>query len=276
MSEFVLPSSTFTSEEAAATYDGFSFWASPFVSFLTENFALHEGIAVLDLACGTGFSLLAVAERCGRSCRVTGVDMWLEALDIARAKLADRDLPNVSIAAADGALLPFRDQKFDAITCNLGINNFADPPAVLAECSRVLKPGGRIGITTNASGHMREFYAVFREVLEKMHPEYLDNLADNEAHRGTRASHSATLEKAGFRVVKAVEDTLTLRYADGTDLLNSLLIQLGFLDGWRKVVGPDDEGEVFEEIVHRLDKIAAARGELAMTTPMLYLEGAKS
>lgn len=275
MPEFVLPEDTFTAREAAIIYDGFTFWARPFLELLIKNFALDTGRRVLDLGCGTGISLVGLAQAGGRSCTVTGIDIWLEALDIARAKLIDQGLTNVSIVAADGTRLPFANETFDVIGCNLGVNNFDDPAAVFGEAERVLKPGGRIGITTNVSGHMREFYAIFRGVLQETHPEYLDRLAANEAHRGTRASHSSTLAGAGLRVVKVAEETLTLRYASGTELLNSLFIRLGFLPGWREVVEPSCEAEIFGEIVRRLDEGAARSGGLVLTTPMLYLEGEK-
>ena len=120
---------------------------------------------------------------------------------------------------------------------NLGINNFEDPAGVPSECFRVTKPGGRIALTSNINGHMGEFYSVFREVLQELGNDYdLQRLDVNENHRGTKNSVSSLLEGAGFRVTKAIEDSFTMRYIDGTALLNHRLTTVGFLEGWKRVV----------------------------------------
>jgi SAM-dependent methyltransferase len=172
--------------------------------------------------------------------------------------------------------MPFEDASFDLVVSNLGLNNFDNPPAALSECYRVLRPGGRLALTTNVKGHWREFYEVFRAVLtETGNPQYLNRLAANEDHRGSKDSVSALLQDAGFRIAKVVEDSFHMRFTDGTALFNHTLTQLGFLDAWRSIVEPTDEEGVFGEIERRLNHIADEQGELRMTTPMLYIEGEK-
>ncbi len=220
--------------------------------------------------------MFELADRYGRSCQVTGIDIWQEGLARARAKLQTYGMPNVKIIAADGAAMPFPNAQFDLITCNLGLNNFADPPAVVAECFRVVKPGGRVAFTTNIQGHMSEFSVVFRETLLEMDkPAYLARLESQEAHRGTKASLCALLEQAGFTIVQVIEDSFEMRYLDGSALLNHSLTKRGFLDGWRGVVHPEDEEAIFGYVEAKLNDLAAEQGELRMTIPMLYLEGQK-
>jgi hypothetical protein len=123
---------------------------------------------------------------------------------------------------------------------------------------------------------MREFYAVFREVLlELQRPGYLERLRSNEEHRGTKESLSGDLQAAGFHIVKIEEEAFQFRYLDGSALFNHILTQVGFLDGWRQVVDPEDEEEVFALLETKLNQAAKARGELCMTVPMLYVEGEK-
>jgi arsenite methyltransferase len=183
----------------------------------------------------------------------------------------------VTIVEADAAAMPFPDAQFDLITCNLGLNNFADPAAVLAECFRVAKPGGRAIFTTNIQGHMREFYTYFSTTLMEMgnNAEYLKRLANQQKRRGTRKSLCALLEQAGFIVAHVVEDRFQLRYLDGTAFFNHWLTKVGFLDGWREVVNPEDQEAVFARLEARLNERAARDDELQMTVPMLYLEGQK-
>jgi SAM-dependent methyltransferase len=177
---------------------------------------------------------------------------------------------------ADGAQQPFQNSSFDLIVSNLGINNWDAPQVVLAECFRVAKKGAAIALTTNIKGHYREFYDLFRETLTQMNKtEALERLRVNEDHRGTKESTCELLRGSGFKVVKLVEDSFQIRFLDGSTLFRHSLTRIGFLDGWRSVVGSEEEDEIFAVLEQRLNEVARRRGELSMTVPMLYLEGEK-
>jgi arsenite methyltransferase len=260
----------------ASVVDQVSLWAARFGLFLLNNLDLRPNLNILDVACGTGFPLFELSQMHGASCQVTGVDIWKQGLERARLKARIYRCPNVQILEADASQLPFAAATFDLIVSNLGLNNFADPAAVLAECFRVARAGARFVLTTNPMGHLSEFYEVFREVLQELQkPAALERLQAHEAHRGTRESLSDMLQAAGFRVVKIREDRLHLRYLDGSAFFNHFLTQLGFLDGWKRVVDQEDEERVFALLEDRLNQVARAAGELRMTVPMLYLEGEK-
>jgi ubiquinone/menaquinone biosynthesis C-methylase UbiE len=270
-----LKGNTYNPETIPTVFDQLSFWSSRFGALLFENIELRPNLNILDLGCATGFPLFELAFTFGASCRVTGIDVWAEALERARQKQAIYNLPNVEIIEADGARMPFEDAEFDLVVSNLGINNFEYPKLVAAECFRILKPGGSVALTTNLTGHMREFYAVFRQLLtEHGNSEYLHRLDANEAHRGTGESVSNLLQQAGFGIERVVESSFLMRYLDGSALLNHSLTRLGFLDAWRAVVNPEDEVELFTRLEEQLNNIAAEQGELIMTVPMLYI-GAK-
>lgn len=262
--------------QLASAFDEVSFWAARFGIFLFQHLTLRPHLAILDLACGTGFPLFELAQVYGPSCQVTGIDLWKEAVEWARAKLQVYRLPNVHILEADAAHLPFQEHEFDLIVSNLGVNNFDDPEAVLAECFRVAKPHASLVLTTNPTGHMRELYALFREVLlDLQQPTYLERLRKDEEHRGTKESLGRMLQAAGFHIVKIQEGAFQLRYVDGSALFHHVLTQVGFLEGWRQVVAPEDEEQVFARLESRLNQVAQERGELRLTVPMLYLEGEK-
>jgi ubiquinone/menaquinone biosynthesis C-methylase UbiE len=276
MTAFLQRRDSFQVENIAPVFDEVTLWASRFGALLFDNLQVRKDLNILDVGSATGFPLFELAGTHGFSCRVTGIDVWKAALDRARLKQRAYGIPNVALVNADAAAMPFADASFDLVVSNLGINNFDDPTAVLAECYRVLKTGGRLVMTTNLEGHWREFYAVFRAVLaEKGNPQYLDRLAANEGHRGTRQSVSSLLEGAGFGIARVVEDSFVMRFTGGTALFNHTLTQLGFLDGWRGVVDPADEENVFGELEGRLNQIAEEQGELRMSTPMLFIEGEK-
>jgi arsenite methyltransferase len=262
--------------EITSVVDQVSLWAARFGLFLLSHLDLRPNLNILDVACGTGFPLVELAQMYGASCQVAGIDIWKQGLERARLKAHLYRCPNVQILEADASQLPLADATFDLIVSNLGVNNFADPGAVLAECFRVAKAGARLVLTTNPMGHLAEFYEVFREILRELQkPSSLERLQAHEAHRGTKESLSDLLQAAGFRVVKVEEDRFHLRYLDGSAFFHHFLTQLGFLERWRRVVGQEDEERVFALLESKLNQMAWAAGELRMTVPMLYLEGEK-
>jgi ubiquinone/menaquinone biosynthesis C-methylase UbiE len=113
---------------------------------LVSLLELRPESKVLDVAAGMGVSAVAVARTYG--CQVTGIDLssaciaaaWDEAT---RAGLAGR----VSFDVADAESLPFEDCVFDAVLCECAFCTFPDKPGAAHEMARVLKPGGRLGLS---------------------------------------------------------------------------------------------------------------------------------
>ncbi len=102
---------------------------------------------VLDAACGTGD--LAEAFAAAGAGRVTGVDFSARMLELARRKAArarrkDGGAAVPDYVMADVTALPFEDRAFDIVSIAFGIRNVGDPPRVLREFRRVLRPGGRL------------------------------------------------------------------------------------------------------------------------------------
>ncbi len=118
---------------------------------LTERLGLLLGLGpesqVLDVAAGRGTSAIFLARRFG--CRVMGVDY--SARNVARAEaavsgegLSDR----VTFLHGDAERLDlFTDGAFDAVICECALCTFPDKPAAAAEMARVLRSGGRVGLT---------------------------------------------------------------------------------------------------------------------------------
>lgn len=262
--------------ETVLLFEELSLWSSYFGKILLENVPLRKGMRVLDLGCGSGFPLIELAQRLDTASKLTGLDPWAAAVQRANWKKAQLHLPNVEIICGDGAKIPFLDKEFDLITCNLGINNFENPPAVLRECYRVLKRPGRICLTTNLEGHFREFYSAFEAVLKELGmEETLPLLKAQEQHRGTDESVRDLLEAARFSVLKIIRDKFHWRYVSGTALLHHLLTVVGFLPAWRAVLPPGTEVKVFAHLEKKLNEQADWDGELKMTVPVLYVEAAK-
>jgi arsenite methyltransferase len=108
---------------------------------------LREGETVLDLGSGGGIDVLLSARRVGASGHAIGVDMTDEMLALARRNAAEAGASNVEFRKGTIERLPVDDASVDVVISNCVINLASDKTAVFAEIARVLKPGGRVGVS---------------------------------------------------------------------------------------------------------------------------------
>jgi arsenite methyltransferase len=274
MTDYLNLTTDFTDLRVVTALDELMYWSARFGAMLLDNLALCDNIDVLDVGCGTGFPLFELANIHGPGCRFTGVDPWATAIERAREKQSVYGLTNIDFIVADATALPFPDKSFDLIISNLGLNNFADSQKVLDECARVSRQNARIALTTNLTGHMREFYHIYRETLVELGMDwYLPRLDEQEQHRGSRDHFCQQLVVAGYEITRVIEDQFTLRYLNGSALMRHWLTRIGFMDGWRSILDKSDEEVVFIALERNLNAIAEIDGELRLSVPMLYLEG---
>ena len=108
---------------------------------------LAEGETVLDLGSGGGIDVLLSAKRVGPTGWVIGLDMTDEMLDLARRNAAEAGADNVEFRKGYIEDIPMADASVDVVISNCVINLASDKQAVFGEMHRVLRRGGRIGIT---------------------------------------------------------------------------------------------------------------------------------
>jgi ubiquinone/menaquinone biosynthesis C-methylase UbiE len=108
---------------------------------------LREGEVVLDLGSGGGIDVILSAKRVGPTGTAYGLDMTDEMLALARRNAADAGVSNVHFLKGEIESIPLPDESVDVVISNCVINLSTDKPAVMIEMARVLKAGGRIGIS---------------------------------------------------------------------------------------------------------------------------------
>ncbi len=108
---------------------------------------LREGEIVLDLGSGGGLEVIQSAKRVGPSGQAYGLDMTDEMLQLARRNAESAGVGNATFLKGLIEEIPLPDGSVDVVISNCVINLSTDKPAVLREIARVLRPGGRIGIS---------------------------------------------------------------------------------------------------------------------------------
>jgi SAM-dependent methyltransferase len=108
---------------------------------------LREGDVVLDLGSGGGIDVLLSAKRVGPTGKAYGLDMTPEMLELARRNAAEAGATNVEFLLGHIEDIPLPDHSVDVVISNCVINLSGDKAAVFADMHRVLRPGGRIGIS---------------------------------------------------------------------------------------------------------------------------------
>ncbi len=108
---------------------------------------LREGERVLDLGSGGGIDVLLSARRVGVTGRAIGLDMTDEMLALAQRNATEAGVTNVEFLKGHIEAIPLPAASIDVVISNCVVNLAADKPAVFREIARVLRPGGRIGIS---------------------------------------------------------------------------------------------------------------------------------
>jgi len=121
---------------------------------------LKPGSRVLEVGVGTGLSLSLYP----RLCRVIGIDLTGKMLERGVRRINEEGLDHIHLQQQDASLMAFRDNSFDAVLAAYVISAVPDPKRVLAEMSRVCRPGGVIVLLNHFSAASRWLAAVERRL----------------------------------------------------------------------------------------------------------------
>ncbi|MBV9355919.1 MAG: methyltransferase domain-containing protein [Chloroflexi bacterium] len=118
----------------------------PQASDLLDRCQLSPGARALDLGCGPLGILDLLSERVGPGGQVTGLDADPRHVALARELVRERGLTNVHIIEGDARTTGLPSSSFDLVHARTLLVNVLDPPAVVAEMIRLVKPGGYVAV----------------------------------------------------------------------------------------------------------------------------------
>jgi ubiquinone/menaquinone biosynthesis C-methylase UbiE len=177
---------------------------------LVERVIPAPGERVLDVACGTGIVARLAAQRMGIG-QIVGLDLNPGMLAVAQAVAAGLQ-PSIEWREGSALELPFKDNAFDVVLCQLGLQFFPDRAAALKEMFRVLAPEGRLGLNV--------YSAIERTPVALALVEALDQHLGPGASAVKRSEHALSnaddlrqlIADAGFRDVVLQSVTQTIRF----------------------------------------------------------------
>jgi ubiquinone/menaquinone biosynthesis C-methylase UbiE len=176
------------------------------------------GERAVDVACGTGAVTRLLAERVGHAGRAVGLDIEAAMLGVARTVVTP---PNVAWVTGEALRLPFDDGVFDLVCCQQGLQFFADRLQALREMRRVLRSGGRLGISCWRSAEDSPAYAAVQHALARHVGPERSALPRFALSDGVQLR--ALIEDAGFREVRIHSRTLPVEWPS-TDLFLRAII----------------------------------------------------
>jgi O-methyltransferase/aklanonic acid methyltransferase len=182
---------------------------------LVEAAGVGEGDRVLDVGTGRGACLIPSAEAIGERGRVVGVDLSAAMVRETVARVSRYGLRNAEVLRMDAGRLAFADSAFDRVLCAFAIFLFSSPEAALAEWRRVLRPGGRIGVSIAGRGDER--WRWYEERLLALHEAHGLPLSPTSGGLRQPDEIKTALAEAGFTDVQAISEEHEFRYADGRE-----------------------------------------------------------
>ena len=267
---------TFDSDdpELISIIDELPLWSAPFGLMLLDNIQLKPNIKVLDIGCGLGFPLIELSQRFGNSCKFYGVDPWHSALKRAQAKIYKYEITNTVVAKSIAENLPFKNNSFDLIVSNNGINNVQDIKQTLSESFRVSNSDAQFLMTMNLENSMMEFYNIFEETLiENNLNKEVGKMKDHiYSKRKPIEEMKSLIENSGFKINNIIEDSFNLRFLNALAMFNHPLIKYWFLGSWKDILKQENLDDIFQELEVNLDNIALKKGEITLSIPYVLID----
>lgn len=234
---------------------------------LLADVGLVGGERVLDVGCGRGAVLFAAAEQVGEAGSVTGIDLAPGMIDRTVADIRARGLVNVQALLMDAQEPDLPSADFDAVLASAVLFFLPDPLAGLRAWHRLLRPGGRLGVTSFGGNDPRwaEVEAVFRPFVP---PEMIWAMVDPAGLFASVRNFERAAESVGFVDLTSVERRHPITFADPDQW-----IRWSWSHGQRvfwELVPDERQPDVHADVKAALERLREPDGSIVMMQAARY------
>jgi ubiquinone/menaquinone biosynthesis C-methylase UbiE len=248
--------------------------AAPVSERMVELAGIGPGSRVLDVAAGHGEPSLTAAGRVGRDGSVVATDISAEMLALGRERAADAGLDNIEFVQADASSLEFADSSFDAALSRFGIIFEPDAEAAAAAIRRLLKPGGRLSISSWARPERVPFIAIpMQTAIRHLGVAPPAPGAPGPFARPTPEALKRLLEDAGFSDVEAEEEEVTFEWRSPQAFSAFARETLPPVRAMTAELSPDTQDETWEAITQAVRDANPPDGAVRLSNVALLAVG---
>ena len=172
---------------------------APYADDLVARVPARDGIAVLELAAGTGVVTRRLLARLPGSARIVATDLEPAMIEEARHRVPDD--PRLELRAADLAALPFADAEFDVALCQFGVMFLTDKLAAMRSVRRVLRPGATFLFNVMDAFEVNPFGRIAHEAIGSFFETDAPQFYRKPFSWADPPAIERTLKQAGFHAV---------------------------------------------------------------------------
>lgn len=233
-----MPTTAESQDQAVAIYDTLVApkFVAPFSRLLLQG--IPEGLKgqVLQLGCGTGTGTIDILSKIDQGGRVIAVDRNAALLDLARRRTANAIGKRVFFKQESGERLSFGSQVFDYVTGNLILEGAQSESAVLAEMTRVLRPGGTFVLTKALAGTFEEVLDMLEELTVRYELPGIERRLEQLSYRyPTPEVLENVVRQHGLTDLSVTWEEFHLSYHSAREMFEDPVIRLVAYPEWRWV-----------------------------------------
>jgi ubiquinone/menaquinone biosynthesis C-methylase UbiE len=259
-------------DQVADTYEAVGVpWFVPIAEGLVSRLAPSPGEQALDIGCGKGAATFALADAVGPEGHVTAIDLSAAMVDAARAEAVLRGVPSVEWHVMDAAAPQLPASHYDVIASSLVLFFLPDPPAAATAWTQLLRPGGRLGISTFGARDSR-WQALDDVFTPYLPPQMLDARTSGESGPfSSDAGVEQLLSGSGLSAVSTSGFEVAVSFTD-VEHWATWSRSHGQRAMWN-AVPPEHQAEVMEHAGERLEACRTDDDSLVITQQIRVTTG---
>jgi len=255
-------------DRSSETYDSVGVDFFPvFARHLLADVELHRGEQVLDVGCGRGAVLFAAADVVGEEGSVTGIDLSEGMVERTVEEIRARGIAHATARVMDAQEPDLPAGAYDVLLSSAVLFFLPDPLAGLRAWRELLKPGGRLGVTTFGGNDPRwvEVVSVFQPFVPA---EMVWALVNPASPFASTENLDRAVASGGFIDVRSVERQHPITFADPEQWIN-----WSWSHGQRvywEMVPEEQQAEVHAKVRAALEQLAEPDGRIVMLQTIRY------